>query len=260
METIAANGATFTVASAGDGDPPFVFIHGLACDHTAWQAQFDDLSRDHRCINVDLRGRGGSPATPPYHTTQQADDVAAIMRALNIGPAIIVGHSLGGITALLLNERHPELVLAIVAGDSPIRQKGLGAAGMVDALKAAGDLSLIQPLVESFWNEETTEDVKTYVRDMMLSCPPGVAAGMIEDAPDERMTALVKLADQKPFMAIWGEKALGEPSWLREVAVFIRQEPVAGTGHFFQVEKPAVTNALLRAFLDDVARDPRLQR
>jgi pimeloyl-ACP methyl ester carboxylesterase len=40
--------------------------------------------------------------------------------------------------------------------------------------------------------------------------------------------------------------------------MFIRQEPVADSGHFFQLEQPAITNALLRAFLDDVERDPRL--
>jgi len=40
--------------------------------------------------------------------------------------------------------------------------------------------------------------------------------------------------------------------------MYIRQEPIAGAGHFFQLERPAITNALLRAFLDDVQRDPRI--
>jgi hypothetical protein len=42
--------------------------------------------------------------------------------------------------------------------------------------------------------------------------------------------------------------------------MFVRQEPVVtpGAGHFLQLESPDVTNALLRAFLDDVARDPRV--
>jgi pimeloyl-ACP methyl ester carboxylesterase len=59
-------------------------------------------------------------------------------------------------------------------------------------------------------------------------------------------------------MAIWSEKPLGDPAWLRDVTMFVRQEPVAGAGHFFQLEQPAITNALLRAFLDDIARDPRV--
>ena len=59
-------------------------------------------------------------------------------------------------------------------------------------------------------------------------------------------------------MAIWAEKPLGDPAWLRDQAIFLRQEPVPGTGHFVQMEQPAVTNALLRAFVDDALRDPRV--
>jgi pimeloyl-ACP methyl ester carboxylesterase len=59
-------------------------------------------------------------------------------------------------------------------------------------------------------------------------------------------------------MAIWASKPLGDPSHLRDITMFIRQEPVPGAGHFFQLEKPAITSALLRAFLDDVERDPRI--
>jgi pimeloyl-ACP methyl ester carboxylesterase len=58
-------------------------------------------------------------------------------------------------------------------------------------------------------------------------------------------------------MMIWAEKPLGDPGWIRENTNFVRQEPVAGTGHFVQIEQPEMTNALLRAFLDDVSNDPR---
>jgi pimeloyl-ACP methyl ester carboxylesterase len=60
-------------------------------------------------------------------------------------------------------------------------------------------------------------------------------------------------------MAIWAERPLGDPAWLRSVTRFARQEPLPGTGHFFQLEQPERTTALLRAFLDDVADDPRIR-
>jgi pimeloyl-ACP methyl ester carboxylesterase len=72
------------------------------------------------------------------------------------------------------------------------------------------------------------------------------------------MLELVRAADQKPFMAIWAGKPLGDPAWLRDQTTFVRQEPIAGTGHFFQLEQPAVTSALLRAFLEEAERDPRV--
>ena len=45
-------------------------------------------------------------------------------------------------------------------------------------------------------------------------------------------------------MAIGAARPLGDPAHLRDIAMFIRQEPVTGAGHFFQLEQPAVTNAL----------------
>ena len=213
--TIVVGPASLNVIDTGSGCPCFVFIHGLACDHTAWQLQVDDLSRDYRCVSIDLRGRGGSSLTPPFDTTRQADDVAAAIDELGIGPAIVVGHSLGGTAALLLNERHPDLVLGIVLGDALVRQQGVGAQRLMAALRAAATTEPMRPLVETFWVEETPEAIREGVRELMLGCPFDVAAGMPENAPDDRMKELVQLADRKPFMAIWAERPLGDPAWLR---------------------------------------------
>ena len=257
--TLVVGPASLRVFDTGSGGPCFVFIHGWACDHTAWDLQAADLSRDYRCLSIDLRGRGGSSLTPPYDTAQQADDVAAVLTELGTGAAILVGHSLGGITALLVNERHPGLVLGVVMGDSPVRASMAGLTALAESVREANSTEPMRPLLKRFWHPGTSAEVKRYVLDMMLSCPPEVAAGMVADAPTN-MTELVKLADQKPFMAIWAENAIGDPGWLRDVTMFTRQESIPGTGHFFQLEKPAVTNALLRAFLDDVQRDPRITR
>ena len=115
-------------------------------------------------------------------------------------------------------------------------------------------------MVDSFFVDTTTAAVREKATSVMLSCPAEVAAGMLEDSPDDRMTDLVTLADKKPLMALWAGNALGSPTWLRDTAMYIRQEIVPETGHFFQLEDPAMTNALLRAFLDDVARDPRITK
>ncbi|MFN0093997.1 MAG: alpha/beta fold hydrolase [Dehalococcoidia bacterium] len=256
-----APGVALNVEEAGTGGPPFVFVHGLACDSTAWAPQFADLARDHRCISVNLRGRGGSDATGPFGVPQQAADVAAVMQELGCGPAVIVGHSLGGYVALDLNQRHPEFVLGIVAGDSPIQRTGLGSARLADMIDEAGDTAPLDRLLERFWTENTTPAVREYARSMMLGCPPAVAAGMLRDDPSpDVLLAQLKAADQKPFMALWADPPIGDPAWFRAVCMLVRQEAVAGAGHFFQIEQPAVTNALLRAFLDDVERDPRLDK
>ncbi len=243
---------------AGQGRPLIVFIHGLCCDHTAWAPQFADLSRDHRCVAVDLRGRGASPAIPPFGVGQAAEDIATLLDRLG-ERAVLVGHSLGGIIALAANELAPARVLGIVTGDSPLAP-GLDPEPLIRRVRELGTVEGLRPLVESFFVPGAPPAGREYAERVMYACPPDVAAGMLEDlaAHLARLPALVQAADAKPFMAIWADRPLGDPVWLRATTRFARQEPLPGTGHFFQLEQPDMTIALLRAFLDDVANDPRV--
>jgi pimeloyl-ACP methyl ester carboxylesterase len=272
MAQVTVNGAALAYDDEGSGDPPFLFLHGGLCNRTTWAAQVADLARDHRCVAFDHRGCGESEAVEPFDVTQQAADAAALAETLGLGPAIVVGHSMGGIAALLLNESHPDLVLGTVAIDAPIGPRPMDLEPVVRAITEAGSTEPLRPNVERMV-AGAPEAVQEAVTAMMLGCAPAVAAGMLSGLGPawERMPALVKAADQKPFMALWpapeGEPAGAspggsDPKWLREVTMFLRQEPVvvAGSGHFLHMERPDVTNALLRAFLDDVERDPRLDQ
>lgn len=260
MAKLTVNGVVLSYDDRGAGEPPFVFIHGLACDRSFWTPQVEDLSCDFRCVNVDLRGRGESAETPPYDTTTAADDVAALILELGLDRPIVVGHSLGGLVCLLLNDRHPELVRGIVLGDTPLNHAARGFDDMVEAITTEGSMGPLATSIESFFVEETLHEVQDLARTTMLTCSPEVAAGMLSNSGVfvERLDELIKQADRKPFMTIWGSRPLGDPRHLRDITMFVRQEPMAGAGHFFQLEQPAVTNALLRAFVDDVRRDPRI--
>ncbi|MBA4181046.1 MAG: hypothetical protein C0506_10700 [Anaerolinea sp.] len=260
MAEVTLGDATIAYTDEGSGNPPFVFIHGWACDRTFWQPQADALKRDHRCIAVDLRGRGASPATPPFDVFTAAEDVAALLRKLGVAPAVLVGHSLGGIIALILNHRHGKLVAGIVTGDSPIEADGPRRwPRTVAAVREAGNMDPVQGFIEAFFIESTPDDLAANIRATMLTCDAEVGAGMLErgDEVADLLPDLLRAADKKPFMALWAEKPLGDPNLLRDLMMFARQEPIAAAGHFFQLEQPAITNALLRAFVDDVRRDPR---
>ncbi len=125
MAELILNGASLHFSDVGSGSPVFLFIHGWGCDHACWSAQVADLSNEYRCIAVDLRGRGASQAIPPFGVGQALEDVAALIRALELPPVILVGHSLGGIIALALNGRYPDLVFGIVTIDSRRDRRGL---------------------------------------------------------------------------------------------------------------------------------------
>ena len=80
----------------GDGRPPIVFVHGFACAHSDWDAQVAHFSPRHQTIAVDLRGHGASPGEAAECSIERyGADVAEVMRALALPPAVLVGHSMG---------------------------------------------------------------------------------------------------------------------------------------------------------------------
>ena len=261
MAQLGVNGTQLGYDEEGQGAPPFVFVHGWAGDRSFWKPQFDDLSADLHCVSLDLRGCGESVAEPPYDLTQAAEDVASVIADRGMGAAVIVGHDLGGLVALLANSNHGDRVLGVVVADPPLDSAARGAMGGLAAqIRGAGSMEPARIFFDRFFDEAADPAIRENVETRMLGCDPVVAAGQLTDNGyfSQQLGALLQAADAKPFMALWGERPQGDPERLRQITMFLRQEPVTGAGHFFQLEKPAITNALLRAFVDDVLRDPRI--
>jgi len=106
--------------SRTDDRPPIVMLHGLGGQlHHFNFALVDDLARDTRVIAIDRPGSGYSRRDPGQATTleQQADAVVALLDALGVDRALLVGHSLGGALSLTVALRHPSRVagLALLA-------------------------------------------------------------------------------------------------------------------------------------------------
>jgi pimeloyl-ACP methyl ester carboxylesterase len=94
---VAANGARFHVAEAGDG-PLVLLLHGFPQFWWAWRHQLPALAgAGYRAVALDLRGYGASDKPPRgYDTMTLAADVAGVIRALGEAEAVIVGHDWGG--------------------------------------------------------------------------------------------------------------------------------------------------------------------
>src|SRR5689334_25408567 len=97
-----ADGARLYYEEAGQGSP-VIFVHEYAGDWRTWEPQMRHFSRAHRCVTYSQRGYPPSdvPADPvKYGQTIARDDVLALMDALKIDRAHIVGHSMGAYTVM----------------------------------------------------------------------------------------------------------------------------------------------------------------
>lgn len=92
-----------------------LLLTGLAAKRLGWYKQIGVFGKEYRTIALDHRDTGDSDlATAPYTTVDQAEDAAAVLRALGIERAAVVGISMGGFIAQELALRHPDLVEKLV--------------------------------------------------------------------------------------------------------------------------------------------------
>ena len=103
--------------------PPVLFLHGgLDYFDDAFPHQKAYLSTFRTVIGVDQRGHGHSPDNEqPFSYRQMADDTAALLEQLGVGPVDVVGHSDGGNVALVLARFHPERVRRIIVSGANVR-------------------------------------------------------------------------------------------------------------------------------------------
>lgn len=112
-------GKSVRVATGGrDHDPELpgiVLIHGAGMDRTSWQLQSRWLAHHgYRVAAVDLPGHGLSEGPPLASIVEMADWTAGLIDELELGPAHVVGFSLGTFVALELAVRHPDAARSLV--------------------------------------------------------------------------------------------------------------------------------------------------
>ena len=108
-------------AEGPENGPPLLFIHGISGRWQDWLNVVDAFAEDWHIYAVDLRGHGKSSwMTDGYHWRSYAEDQVEFIEHVLRQPTFVVGHSLGGATALGLNYLRSDLVRAAVYEDPPL--------------------------------------------------------------------------------------------------------------------------------------------
>ncbi len=96
---------------------PLVILHGLFGSKRNWSSIAGTLARHHRVITADMRNHGESPWDALHDYPALAEDVAQLIETRVGGPAVVMGHSMGGKAAMMLAVTRPELVERLVVVD-----------------------------------------------------------------------------------------------------------------------------------------------
>lgn len=187
------NGIELSYERLGTGTP-LVLLHGYPLDHTIWEPVMLLLEKDFDMILPDLRGFGGSAASPTsYLLTDLADDIAGLLDQLGIKKAVIAGHSMGGYVALAFAHSRPERTLALglissqAVADTPERKAGrFQLAERVEA-NGVGEVADSMPAL-------LTEDtiLQTWLKKLILRQSPTGVAGALR--------AMAERPDATPFL------------------------------------------------------------
>ena len=256
----------FTMFYTDEGaGPPVVLIHGYTCDGSDWSWQTPALKDKHRVITVDLRGHGHSTAPEGGYTIPQfAEDVASLLKRLETGPAVVMGHSMGGAVAAQMAATHPELVRATVSVDSALGMDPASRGMLEETLKAvktpAGHDVVAGFFGSAFYPPASPPHLAALHARRLRALPHHVLAGALAAlAVDETQVSLrpeseALLAKVKTPLLTFragNEDPSAVAAWERAQSTNPYSKAVAweGTGHFLHQERPAEFNAIVEAWI-----------
>ena len=276
------DGVKLYVEEAGEGTP-ILFIHEFGGNHASWEPQLRFFSRRHRCVSY--AARGYPPSDVPesvdrYSQAIAADDAVAVLDALGIDKAHIVGLSMGGFCTVHFGLRTPQRALSlVVAGagygcekefEEYFRGVSLEVADNFEK-QGAKEFSKVYALGASrvqFQNKDARGWQEFADR---LATHSDIGAANTMRGVQARRPSFYDLEDglkqmQVPTLVVVGD----EDDHCLQPGIFLKKTiPACGlsvfpkTGHTLNLEEPAAFNALLAEFIAQVEaghwlpRDPR---
>ena len=263
--TAGVNGTELRYEVAGRGEP-LVLVHAGITDGRMWEAQVDAFSRHYRTIRYDLRGFGRSPMVEgPY---SHHADLRALLDALEVDRAILVGCSMGGGAVLDFALENPGRAAALVlvgsaVGGLEFEEEKPKEWDELVAADEAGDLERVSELEVRMWVDGPRRGpgvvdpaVRDLVRGMNLIALRNEATQLGEELEPEVPAASRLSQIQAPTLVIVGDedraRTLAAADLLESGLSDARKTVMSGTAHLPNMERPEEFNRLVLDFLEGV--------
>lgn len=241
-------------------DATLVLLHGLQDCAANWDGAADRLEDRYRVVTLDLRGHGdsGRSAEGAYSQADFSNDIGRLLKGLDLGPAVLVGHSFGGRAATAYAAANPNMVAALVVVDSDIAASSDGepehayAVGWRSLEEVTDYLGTLQPYAttEAIENQAAHLTTKLPGDKWVLKADPVVLEAHVrEDLQPEwsglNCPALILRGRASTVLA--HEAAVA----LKEALSGARIAELEGAGHWPHQEVPGAFDATLRWFLNN---------
>ena len=257
MEVVRANGLEIAYERVGEG-PPLVLVHGAAVDSRMWRPQLTALADEFTVVAWDEPGAGRSSDVPAdFALADYANRLAALIVALDLGPAHVAGLSWGGTVALELYRHHPGLVATLILIDTYAGWKGSLPEQEVRArmdgvrrMLAAAD-HLFDPTFPGLFAGEPPAEFVALLEEMAAAVrPESMRTALLVMAEADQRDLLPHIA--VPTLLIWGELDARSPltvaSQFEEAIPDAKLVVIPGAGHVSNLEQPELFNDALRKF------------
>jgi pimeloyl-ACP methyl ester carboxylesterase len=244
---------------------PVVFLHPWTTNGYIWYFQVFSFAQTRQVVVVDHRGHGRSDKPKDGYAIQEhARDVAAVLDALKIQKAVLVGNSIGGMIAMQFNLDYPDRVIGnvIVSSGTALGENMPKEVAQEFKNNYEGTFSaLLDGAVSAKTKRERPEILETmkahfrvpsnfpkYVFDSAMADPNGVFNWNIKD----RLSTI-----RKPTLVLAGEEDQATPvaanKFLADNIPGAKLSIIKDVGHLYQLEKPAEFNEVLKGFIASVS-------
>jgi pimeloyl-ACP methyl ester carboxylesterase len=236
--------------------PTLVFVHCWSCDRHLWDEQVAHFARSHQVVTLDLAGHGESgQGRKDWTVPAFGQDVASVVRALDLKRVILIGHSMSGPVILEAARALPGRVAGLVPVDTL-----LNAAKVTSAQEASEFFAPLRadykPAVAKFMRAALfvpTTDPKLVDRlvAQAQARPPAIAIAVLEHA--ETYDARPALQEIKaPIHAINADQYPTDVEGNRKLAPQYKMTLMKGTGHYLMLEDPKRFDGILEGVVREM--------
>lgn len=256
--TCDAGGANIHYLRTGAARPPLVLLHGLTGNGACWSPLARSLEADFDVVMPDARGHGKSSAPlHGYRYDDHASDVVGLIRRLELPVPILLGHSMGGMTAAVVASQSGELISAVILADptflSPERQREVCDSDVAEQHRRLLGRNKEDLLAElRIRHSHRSSEIVELLADARLQTRMSAFDVLTPPNPEYRQLVSTICV---PILVVIGDAPVVSIETARELQSLnsrVRVEQIRNAGHGLPYDQPERFAAVVRTFLMSV--------